>query len=73
VSAAVLIRSLAVQYFGRTTNNAVMVAVVFALWFVAGLVAAASTGRIRDAMLSSALSAEIGSLANVASSWRPIT
>jgi hypothetical protein len=65
VSAAVLIGSLAVQYFGRTSNNAVMVAVVFGLWLVAGLVAAASTGRIRDATLSSALSAEIGSLANV--------
>jgi len=65
VSAAVLIRSLAVQYFGRTTNNAVMVAVVFGLWLVAGIVAAARTGRIRDAVFSSTLSAEIGSLANV--------
>jgi hypothetical protein len=65
VSAAVLIRALAVQYFGRTADNAVMVAVVFGLWLVAGIVATASTGRIRDAVFSSTLSAEIGSLANV--------
>jgi len=64
-SAAVLIRSLAVQYFGRTANNGVMVAVVFGLWLVAGIVTAAWTGRIRDAVFSSTLSAEIGSLANV--------
>ena len=65
VSAAVLIRSLAVQYFGRTANNAVMIAVVFGLWLVAGIVTAAWTGRIWDAVFSSTLSAEIGSLANV--------
>jgi len=64
-SAAVLIRALAVQYFGRTANNAVMVAVVCGLWLVAGIVTAAWTGRIRDAVFSSTLSAGIGSLANV--------
>src|SRR5262245_41420150 len=38
VSAGVLIRALAVQYFGRTANNAVMVAIVLSLWLVAGVV-----------------------------------
>jgi hypothetical protein len=65
MSAAVLIRSLAVQYFGRTVNNTVMVVVVLGLWLFAGVVAAAATGRIVDAVFSSTLSAEIGSLANV--------
>jgi hypothetical protein len=65
ISAAVLIRALMVQYFGRTANNAVMVAVVFGLWFVAGVMATAQTGRIRDAVISSTLSAQIASLANV--------
>ena len=34
VSAVVLIRALVIQYFGRTANNAVMVAIVFVLWLV---------------------------------------
>jgi hypothetical protein len=65
VSAGVLIRSLLVQYSGRTADNAVMVAMVFGIWLVAGIVAAAWTGRIREAVVSSTLSAAIGSLANV--------
>ena len=65
LSAAVLIWSDAIQYFGRTANNGIMVAAVFGIWLVVGIAAAASTGRIRDAALSSTLSAEIGSLANV--------
>jgi hypothetical protein len=65
VSAIVLIRALVIQYFGHTANNAVMVAIVFGLWLVAGVVAAAHTGRIRDAAIASTLSAQIGSLANV--------
>jgi hypothetical protein len=65
LSAAVLIWSDVIQYFGRTANNGIMVAAVFGIWLVVGIVAAASTGRIRDAVLSSTLSAEIGSLANV--------
>src|SRR5262245_12472434 len=65
VSAAVLTRALVVQYFGHTANNAVMVAIVFGLWLVPGVVTAARTGRIRDAAMTSTLSAEIGSLANV--------
>jgi hypothetical protein len=65
MSAAVLIRALVVQYFGRTANNAVMVTVVFGLWFLVGVVTAAQTGRIRDAAMHSTLSAQIGLLANV--------
>lgn len=65
LSAAVLMWSGVIQYFGRTANNGIMVATVFGLWLVVGIAAAASTGRIRDAVLSSTLSAEIGSLANV--------
>jgi hypothetical protein len=64
-SAVVLIRALAVQYVGRTASNAVMVAIVFGLWVVPGMVAAARSGRIRDAAIASTLSAQIGSLANV--------
>ena len=64
-SAAVLVPSLLVEYFGRRVNNALMVAIVFTLWFLAGALAARLTGRIRDAVLSSTLSAQIGSLANV--------
>jgi hypothetical protein len=65
VSAVVLIRALVIQYFGRTANNAIMVAIVFVLWLIPGVVAAARTGRIRDAAMASTLSAQIGSLANV--------
>lgn len=65
VSAVGLVPSLLVEYFGRTVNNGLMVAIVFALWFLSGAVAARLTGRIRDAVLSSTLSAQIGSLANV--------
>ena len=65
VSAVVLIRALVIQYFGRTANNAIMVAIVFVLWLVPGVVAAARMGRIRDAAIASTLSAQIGSLANV--------
>ena len=65
LSAAVLIRSLVVQYFGRTADNAVMVTIVFGLWLLAGIATTGRTGRIRDAVLSSTLSAQIGSLANV--------
>ena len=64
-SAAVLIRALVVQYFGRAANNATMVTVVFAMWLVAGMTATARTRRIRDAVIASTLSAQIGSLANV--------
>ena len=64
-SAAVLIRALVVQYFGRAANNAPMVAIVFAMWLVAGITATARTRRIRDAVIASTLSAQIGSLANV--------
>ena len=67
LSAAVLVPSLLAEYFGRTVNNAVMVVVVSALWLCSGAVAARLTGRIRDAVLSSTLSAQIGSLANVGS------
>ena len=73
LSGAVLAPSLLVEYFGRTVNNAIMVAVVLVLWFLSGAVAAMLTGRIRDAVLSSTLSAQIGSLANVGASWRPTT
>jgi hypothetical protein len=67
LSAAVLVPSLLVEYFGRTLNNAVIVAIVVALWFCSGVLAAKLTGRIRDAVVSSTLSAQIGSLANVGS------
>ena len=65
LSAAVLIRALVIQYFGRTADNAIMVAIVFGLWLVPGVVAAARTGRIRDAAIASTLTAQIGSLASV--------
>jgi uncharacterized membrane protein len=65
LSAAVLIWSDVIQYFGRTANNGIMVAAVSGIWLVVGIAAATSTGRIRDAVLSATLSAEIGSLANV--------
>ena len=65
-SAAVLIRAVAVQYLGRTADNAIMVIVVLALWLVPGVVAAARTRGIGHAVFSSTLSAQIGSLANVA-------
>ena len=64
-SAAVLIGALVVQYFGRAANNAPMVTIVFAMWLVAGIAATARTRRIRDAVIASTLSAQIGSLANV--------
>lgn len=59
VSAVVLIRALVIQYFGRTANNAIMVAIVFGLWLVAGVIAAARTGRIRDAAIASTSSAHL--------------
>jgi hypothetical protein len=65
LSAAVLIWSDVIQYFGRTANNGIMVAAVSGIWLVVGIAAAMSTGRIREAVLGSTLSAEIGSLANV--------
>ena len=64
-SATVLIGALVVQYFGRAINNAPMVTIVFAMWLVAGMTATARTRRIRDAVIASTLSAQIGSLANV--------
>jgi hypothetical protein len=67
LSAAVLVPSLLVEYFGRTVNNAVIVVIVVALWLCSGVLAARSTGRIRDAVVSSTSSAQIGSLANVGS------
>ena len=65
LSGAVLIRALVVQYFGRAASNALMVTVVFAMWLAAGVAATARTRRIRDAVVASTLSAQIGSLANV--------
>jgi hypothetical protein len=65
VSAAVLVRSLVVQYFGDTADNAVMVTIVFGLWLLSGIATAGRTGRIRDAVVSSTLSAQIASLTNV--------
>ena len=38
-------RALVIQYFGRTANNAIMVAIVFVLWLVPGVVAAVRMGR----------------------------
>jgi hypothetical protein len=67
LSAAVLVPSLLVEYFGRTSNNGVIVVVVVALWLCSGVLAAKATGRIRDAVISSTSSAQIGSLANVGS------
>jgi uncharacterized membrane protein len=65
VSGGVLIWSDVIQHFGSTANNTIVVAVVAASWQVAGIVVAWWTNRIRNAVLSSLLSAEIGSLANV--------
>src|SRR5690242_8359413 len=57
-AAAVLIWSDVVQYAGWTANNAIVTIVVLILLGAAGVAAAAASGRIRDAALSSALSAE---------------
>jgi len=66
ISAAILIRAVAIQYVGRTADNALMVALVAGVWLAAGIVAAARTRRIRSAVLSSTMAAAIGSLANIA-------
>jgi uncharacterized membrane protein len=65
LSAGVLIWSDVIQYSGRTASNSIVVAVAAGSWLVAGIIVAWWTNRIRDAVLSSILSAEIGSLANV--------
>jgi hypothetical protein len=66
VAAAVLVPSLLIEYIGKTVNNGIMFGTAALLWFLAGILAASRTGRIRDAVLSSTLSGMLSSLANVA-------
>jgi hypothetical protein len=66
LGALVLVPSILIEYFGRTVNNAYAFGAAFVLWFSAGVMAARLSRRIRDAVLSSTLSAMMSSLFNIA-------